>query len=245
MLVGCDVASFQIVDAARTQVEPVASWFATPALGAALEPFLRRPYDRARPGLTEAALERGRSLLLPKLEDWEAAPRMLDAARDALGEKGAATFWDTYRRCSIIACPVHASFGRTFGVLVIASVDPDLSLTRGDLRVVEALADLASLALERSELLQAEAQRAREELMLKRAAEEVSSSLEPDRVYAHIVEHALRLTGASKALLTRLQPAGNELVAAAAIDFSEETVRMRHTLHDSMLGRWFAPAAPT
>ena len=63
-------------------------------------------------------------------------------------------------------------------MLVIASIDPERPLTRGDLRAVQALADLASLALERSELLQAEAHRAREERLLKRAAEEVSASLE-------------------------------------------------------------------
>jgi GAF domain-containing protein len=236
MLVRCDVASFQIVDSARTSIEPVASWFATPALRASLEPFLRRRYDRTRPGLTEAALERGGPLLLPRLEDWEASPRMLEAAREVLGDRGAEAAWEVYRRCSVISCPVQASLGRPFGVLVIASVDPQRTLARRDLRIVEALADLASLALERSELLQAEAKRGREELLLKRAGEEVSASLEPEEVYSRILQHALRLTGASKALLTRLQPAGNELVAAAAIEFSEETVRMRHPVQDSMLG---------
>ena len=236
-LVRCDVASFQIVDPARRRIEPVASWFATPALQAVLEPFLNRPYDRNRPGMAEAALERGRSLLIPRLEDWEAAPRMRAAARDAVGEGPADELWELFRRSSSLACPVYASLGRTVGVLAVVSVDPERPLTRGDLKLAEALADLASLALERSELLQAEALRARDELLLKRATEEVSASLEPEVVYRRIVEHALRLTDASKALLTRLQPAGNELVAAAAIEFSEETVRMRHALQDSLLGQ--------
>jgi GAF domain-containing protein len=235
-LVRCDIASFQIVDAERTSIEPVASWFTTPALRAELEPFLRRPYDRRRPGLTEAALERGGPMLLPRLEDWQAAPRMLDAARDGMGKAQAEAAWELYRGSSVIACPVHASLGRAFGVLVIASVEPERPLTRPDLRIVEALSDLASLALERSELLEAEGQRAREELLLKRAGEEVSASLEQEEVYARILQHAMRLTGGSKALLTRLQPAGNELAAAASIDFSEETLRMRHGLHGSMLG---------
>jgi GAF domain-containing protein len=235
-LVTCDVASFQIVDPSRKRVEPVASWFATPALEAALDPFLRRPYDRARPGLTEAALERGRPLLLPRLEDWEAARHMKAGAREAIGEKAAEQAWAIYGRCSVICCPVTASLGRTLGVLVIASAS-GRPLSRADLRVVEALADLASLALERSELLQAEAQRAREELLLKRASEEMSASLELEDVYGRIVEHAVRVTGATKALLTRLQPAGNELVAAAAVDFSQEIVRARHSLTGSVLGQ--------
>jgi GAF domain-containing protein len=235
-LVRCDLATFQIVDPARTSIEPVASWFASPALEAALDPFLRRRYDRERPGLTEAALERGRPLLLPRLEDWEAAPRVLEAAREAMGEKEAESAWRLYSRCSVISCPVNASLGRTLGVLVIASIDEDRRLNRSDLRVVQALSDLASLALERSELLESEARRARHELLLKRASEEISASLEPADVYTRIVEHAVRVTGAGKALLTRLQPAGNELATAAYVGFSETMGRTRHALQGSMLG---------
>ena len=135
-LVRCDMAAFQIVDLPRQQMEPVASWFATPDLRAAFEPLLSRPYDRARPGLTEAALERGRPLLLPRLEDWEAAPRMLAAARDAMGVEEANEAWQLYRRASVISCPVQASLGRTLGVLVIASVTSDHTLTRDELRMV-------------------------------------------------------------------------------------------------------------
>ena len=235
-LVRCDVATFQIVTATRDRVEPAASWFANPALRAALEPFLHRPYDRRRPGLTEAALERGSPILLPRLEDWEAAARMVEAARDAMGHARAERAWEVYRRCSVISCPVRASLGRALGVLVIASVDESRPLTKADLRVVQALSDLASLAMERSELLQGEAKRAREELLLKRAAEDVSASLEPEEVYSRIVDHAVRLTGGGKAMLTRLQPAGNELVAAAAVQFSEATMMARHPLKGSMLG---------
>ena len=235
-LVRCDVASFQVLTPARTRVEPIASWFATPALRESLEPFLHRPFDRSRPGLTEAALERARPLLLPRLEDWEAAPRLLAAARDAVGVAAAEEAWHLYGRCSVISCPVNASFGRALGVLVVASVDESRPLGKADLRVVEALSDLASLALERSQLLAAEARRARRELLLKRAAEDISASLEPIEVYSRIVDHAVRVTGARKAMLTRLPPAGTELVAAAAVNFTEATVSARHPLTGSMLG---------
>ena len=235
-LVRCDVASFQIVDPGRTTIEPVASWFASPALQLALEPFLRRRYDRERPGLTEAALERGRPLLLPRLEDWEAAPRVLEAAREAMGQQEAERAWQIYSRCSVISCPVNASLGRALGVLVIASVDEQRRLDRSDLRVVQALSDLASLALERSELLESEARRARHELLLKRASEEISASLEASEVYARIVEHAIRVTGASKALLTRLQPAGSELTTAAQVGFSDSMLSLRHPLQGGRLG---------
>jgi serine phosphatase RsbU (regulator of sigma subunit) len=236
-LVRCDAASFQIVDPEKGSIEPVAGWFATPALGAALEPFLRRAYDRERPGLTEAALERGRPLLLPRLEDWEAAPRVLEVAREAIGNEAAARAWDVYRRCSVISCPVQASLGRTLGVLVIVTTGGERTLTRSDLRVVQALADLASLALERSELLEAEAGRARSELMLKQASEEISRSLELDEVYVSIVEHAIRVTGASKALFTRLQPSSQELVPAAGVGYSDDVLRRRVRVGVGMLGR--------
>jgi GAF domain-containing protein len=235
--VRCDLASFQIVDPHRERIDAVASWFSTPALQAVLEPFLRGRYDRDRPGLAEAALERGGPLLLPRLEDWEAAPRLLASARAALGERIAVQGWEVYRRCSVIACPVTASVGRPLGVLVIASADEQRPLNRADLRVVQALAELSSLALERSELLESEARRARDELLLKRAAEEMSASLEPESVYTSIVEHAVRVTGATKALLTTLQPAGTELAAAASVDFSQDSVRSRHPLQGSALGQ--------
>ena len=47
----------------------------------------------------------------------------------------------------------------------------------------------------------------------------------------------MRVTGGTKAMLTRLQPAGTELVAAAAVDFTEETMRTRYGLQGSMLGQ--------
>ena len=104
----------------------------------------------------------------------------------------------------MIVCPVRGEFGRPLGALVVASLDETRPLGSEQLPTVEALADLAAIALERTSLLEAEGRRARDELRLKRAAEAVSASLDPDEVYMRVVEHAAAITGGTHALLTRL-----------------------------------------
>jgi hypothetical protein len=72
---------------------------------------------------------------------------------------------------------------------------------------------------------------------LNRAAQEVSKSLEPTAVYRCIVEHAARMSGASKALLMRLQPATADLTVEASIGFSERVASARYPLSRGMLGQ--------
>jgi serine phosphatase RsbU (regulator of sigma subunit) len=210
-LVRADAALLMAVDRDRTRIAPTASWFSSPELRDALAPTLRRAYDRRRPGLTEATLERGRPLLLPRLEDWEAAvyPREIADSSPAGGA------WELIRRASVICCPVRTPLGRTLGAIVVLSIDPLRPLERGDLDTVTVIADLAALARERAELLATEAAKAREELMLKRAAEGTSRTLEPHEVEDQIVEHAIRIAGADHGLLSRVQPGSQRLVAVA------------------------------
>jgi GAF domain-containing protein len=231
-LVPLDGAAFLRVDPERTFVEPLADWFASADLRAAIQPEARRPYDRERPGLPELALERDRALLLPRVEAWEAATDLRRAALDTLGPERTAHVWEAYRSASIVACPVKTAVGRPLGVLVAASLEADRPLGRHELQIVEVLADLSALALERAELLDAEARRAREELQLKRASEAMSASLEPDEVYRQIVEHAAGMTGATKASLTRVDSSTNERRIAA-----------QRGLSDGFAGRPAQPAA--
>src|SRR3982751_6643168 len=58
---GC---AFQVVDWERKLIRPAAAWFADEGTREALAPVLTRPYDPERPGVTEAAIERGEALLL-------------------------------------------------------------------------------------------------------------------------------------------------------------------------------------
>ena len=113
--------------------------------------------------------------------------------------------------------------GRTLGVLAISSRPPQRPLGPEELRLVEVFADLAALALERTELLDREERRGREERELNEAARAVSASLELDTVYTAIVEQAGHLVGASKVALRRYEPATADLRTVAAIGFTDES----------------------
>lgn len=208
-----DGGAFLLVDPERTSVRPAMSWFASPLLGDAMAAVLERPYQRTVAGFTEAALERGRALFMPRVEDWEAARSL----RAVLGRAGPALdeeLWTAYARASVIACPVRTSLGAFVGTFEVASFDPGRPLLTGDLATVEALADLAGLAHERSTWLDNETARARVELKLKRAAADVSGSLETSDVLANLIEHALAAVGGDRALVSRILPSG-ELQRAA------------------------------
>lgn len=232
-LVRADVAIVTSVDRARTAIAPNASWFSSGELRDAIVPALARPYDRGRPGLTEATLERGRPLLLPRLEDWEAA----GYPREIVTASSTAAAWDLIRRASVISSPIRTPLGRTLGVVIVLSIDPLRPLGKADLDVVTVLADLAALALERSELLATEAARAREELLLKRAAEGTAGSLEPHEVERQVVEHAVQIAAADHGLLSRVQPGSHRFATVArsgtaSVDVSTlgEVLRSRATL---------------
>ena len=230
-LVRADAALLMTVDRGRKTIEPAASWFSSRELHDALTPSLRRPYDRRRPGLIEATLERGRPLMLPRLEDWEAGGYVRDVVSST------AHAWELVRRASAICCPVRTPLGRTLGAIVVLSIDPMRPLSRHDLDTVTVIADLAALARERSELLATEAAKAREELLLKRAAEGTSGTLEPYEVEREVVEHAIQIAGADHGVLSRVQPGSQRLAAvarkgAATVDAATlaDVVRSRTTI---------------
>ena len=235
-LLDVDGAVFLVVDRERRYIEPVADWYSSEALRQAIEPANRRPYDPGRPGLVEYALERDRPLLLPRVEAWESGHDMLETAVDALGEARAARIWDTYRTASVIACPVKTAIGRALGVLVVGSLPPKRAFATAELKTVQVLADLSALALERAELLDAEGRRARGELRLKRASEAMSSSLEFEDVYRSVVRHAAMVTGATRALLTRLNVRAGELRPVASVDLTDDVAGRRFALDAGVLG---------
>jgi GAF domain-containing protein len=235
-LLPVDGAVFLMVAGEPPMVEPLAEWFASPDLRAAVAPPGGRPYDRARPDIAEMVLERGRALLLPRVDAWEAAPRLREAAMIAHGEDRAAEVWEAYRSASVIACPVKTTVGRTLGVLVVTALEETGSLGPAELRTVEVLADLAALALERAELLDREGHRGREELMLKRAAEDISGSLELDEVYRRVIRHALTTTGATKAAIARVNARAGDLDVVASLEFSSDFIRRKHNFRTGMLG---------
>src|SRR4029079_8650224 len=125
--------------------------------------------------------------------------------------------WATLRGASLIASPVRGEFGNQLGALVVTSVDRRRPLGREQVPTVEALADLAAISLERTSLLEAEGRRAREELRLKHAAEEIPATLDPAEVYVRVAEHAASISGATCALLTRRGSRTGEARTAATV----------------------------
>ncbi len=231
---GC---AFQVVDFEEGMIRPAAAWFASDEARDSMTPVLERPYDRERPGVTEAAIERGDALLLQRFEDWEGANALRERLHAELEPEVARMAWDWYRTSSFISCPVRTAGGRTLGVLAISSRAPQRLLGAEDLRVVEVFAGLAALALERSELLDREERRGREERELNEAARAVSASLEPEAVYGAIVEQARRLVGADKVALRRYELATGDLRTVAAIGFTEEGQRTRFRVGEGMIGQ--------
>jgi len=212
--------AFVTAEAGDEEAERPAGWFANDDLRAAV--------------VTSITWMVGpRPLLLPRVDAWEAAPELMDAMSAELGEEHARRVWESYRAASVIVCPVRGEIGRPLGALVVASLDESHPLATAELPIVEGLAELAAMALERTTLLETEGRRARDELRLKRAAAAVSASLDLSEVYTRVVEHAAAITGGTHALLTRLNARAGELRTAAQVDFSDELVARLVSLDSS------------
>jgi GAF domain-containing protein/GNAT superfamily N-acetyltransferase len=236
--------AFVTVDRDRAAIRPAAAWFASEEASRAFTPLLERPYDPERAGVTEAAVESGRAVLIPRVAEWPGAAGLRERLAERLDEPLARLAWDFYRTASFISCPVRTAGGRTFGVLAISSNPPLRALTADDLRSVEVFARLAALALERSELLEREAGLRREEGLVNRALRAVAASIDLDAVYAAIVEQAAELSGATQVLLTRYDPSQAELRAVAGMGVSERMMRARFALGEGMIGHAAATGEP-
>ncbi|HEX6651378.1 MAG TPA: GAF domain-containing SpoIIE family protein phosphatase [Thermoleophilaceae bacterium] len=210
--------------------DPV-GWFADDELRAALAACM--------PGLV-----RTRTLYLPRVDAWQAAPELVDAMAAELGDAAAQRAWTTLRGASLIACPVRGEFGSRLGALVVVSVDRRRPLGKDQVPTVEALADLAAISVERTSLLEAEGRRARDELRLKRAAEEISGTLDPAEVYVRVAEHAATICEATCALLTRLNARAGETSTATALHCTDEVAAQLASLESSAFGHVVRTRAP-
>ena len=236
--------AFVTVDEDRAEIRPAAAWFTNDQASRAFTPLLNRPYDPERGGVTEAAVESGTAILIPRISEWPGAEGLRERLTAHLDDDLAELAWDWYSSASFISAPVRTAGGRTFGVLAISSNPPLRALTAEDLRSIEVFARLAALALERSELLEREAGLRREEGLLNRALQAVAASIDLDAVYRAIVEQAAELTGATTVLLTRYDPGQGELRHVAGMRVSERLVRARFRLGEGMIGRVAASGLP-
>ena len=236
--------AFVTVDEERNAIRPAAAWFTSDEASRAFTPLLARPYDPERGGVTEAAVESGAAVLIPRMGDWPGAEGLRDRLRERLDDRLAELAWDFYSSASFISAPVRTAGGRTFGVLAISSNPPLRALNGEDLRSIEVFARLAALALERSELLEREAGLRREEGLLNRALQAVAASIDLEAVYAAIVEQAAELCGATSVLLTRYDPGPGELRHVAGLGVTERMIRARFKLGEGMIGRVAASGEP-
>ncbi len=194
---------------------------------------LTRPYDPERAGITEAAIERGEPLLMDDIASWPGADALRRRLEEQLPAEQARLTWDWYRSAALVAVPVRAPDGRMLGVLALAAD----RFTADQVRSAGVFADLAGIALDRSELLAREERRASDELMLNRAVHEIGRSLELDDLYRAIVAQALELSGASKVMLTRQEPASRDLRVIDGVGLSERSRSARYVVGEGMIGR--------
>ncbi len=226
-----DGAALLTLDAEHGRLEAAVVWAVSPLIQAAAEASLETRPGGRQPVIVEAIRGRARPLFLPMLEDWESAPTLREgmdrieavpspAALGAPGERREGqrlTAWSVLRRSSVIGAAVQSRLGRELGVLIAVSADPDRPLQRADVATLEALAELGALALEHSELLEADAARARDDRLLGRAAEATSATLQTSEIERRAVVHARGLLRADHVLLTRVAP-GSATLAAGAHD---------------------------
>jgi len=236
ILLDVDGCAFQTVDWEQGHIRPAAAWFDTPETRAMLQPIIDRPYDPERGGITEAAIALGEPMLLAGIETWEGAGRLRARLNEQLEAQQAAAAWEWYRTSSFIACPVRTAEGRTMGVLALSSSPPHAALSADHLRVTEVFAGLAAVALERAELLEHQAERARTEELLHRAAEAVTASLDIERVYESIVEQAAIVAEAPTVVLLSLDSVTQTLRPMAGVGAPERLTSHRYAAPDGMLG---------
>jgi sigma-B regulation protein RsbU (phosphoserine phosphatase) len=244
VLIDVDGCAFQTVDWDRGHIQLAAAWFETPEIRATLRPVLDRPYDALRGGVTEAAIEQGRPLLLRDIEQWSGAKALRARLRAQLDEATADAAWEWYRTSSYISCPVRTAGGRMLGVLALSASPPLAPLGEEQLRVTEVFANLAALALERSELLEREERRARAEELLHAAAQAMTSSLDLDSVYTAIVEQAAIVTDAPMVMLLRLDSVTQTLRTVASVGASERLAGHRFARGEGMIGVSFDSGEP-
>ena len=236
--------AFVTVDAERAEIRPAAAWFGSEDAARAFEPLLTRPYEAERGGVTEAAVESGAAVLIPRVSEWPGAERLRQRLAESLDDQLARLAWEFYATASFISAPVRTAGGRTFGVLSISSNPPLRPLDAEALRSIEVFARLAALALERSELLEREAGLRREEGMLNRALQAVAVSIDLEAVYRAIVEQAGELSGATGVVLRRYDPGNGELRHVAHVGVSERLATARFRLGEGMIGRVAASGRP-
>ena len=88
--------AFVTVDEERAAIRPAAAWFTSDEASRAFTPLLARPYDPERGGVTEAAVESGAAVLIPRMGDWPGAEGLRERLAERLDDQLAELAWDFY-----------------------------------------------------------------------------------------------------------------------------------------------------
>jgi len=155
-------------------------------------------------------------------------------------------FLERFNIRQVAAAPLEAG-GAAFGV-ILAINSTRLAFTDGDALMLQRISDIGSLAVRNSRLLELERKSAREARALAEIVRHLNQSLELERVFALIAQHAADLLGASGATVTMLEGDVLRIVGAAGhavgrfkgdlpLDgvFSGEAVRRRRSVRTSDL----------
>lgn len=155
-------------------------------------------------------------------------------------------FLERFNVRQVAAAPLEAG-GAAFGV-ILAVNSTRLAFSDGDALMLQRISDLGSLAVRNSRLLELERRSAREARALAEIVRHLNQSLELERVFALIAQHAADLLGASGATVTMLEGNALRIVGAAGhavgrfkgdlpVDgvFSGEALRRRHSVRTSDL----------
>jgi serine phosphatase RsbU (regulator of sigma subunit) len=174
------------------------------------------------------------------IEAWPRATALHRRLQEQLPPEQARLTWEFYSSSALLSCPVETPDGRILGVLALAAP----AFSEEEVRSAGAFAHLAAIALDRSELLGREQRRADEELTLNRAVQELGRSLELEELAQTIVEQARVISGGSKAMLPRREPASRDLQVVSSVGYSDRVRDARFAAGEGMIGRVMETGEP-
>ncbi len=124
----------------------------------------------------------------------------------------------------------------TIGELVVERVAGQ-AFDQGDLEILAAAANQASIGIGRARLLLAERHRASEQRALLDTLSDLSGKLELDRVLRAVLERAVPLLGVTGGELAVFDEAADELVVVASLNLGSDSTGTRMALGEGAMGR--------
>ncbi|NIP79021.1 MAG: GAF domain-containing protein, partial [Gemmatimonadetes bacterium] len=124
----------------------------------------------------------------------------------------------------------------TIGELVVERISGQ-AFDQGDLEILAAAANQASIGIGRARLLLAERQRASEQRALLDTLSDLSGKLELDRVLRAVLERAVPLLGVTGGELAVFDEVAEELVVVASLNLGADSTGTRMALGEGAMGR--------